>query len=491
MTRYLSVCSGIEAASVAWHPLGWQPIAFSEIDPFACAVLAHHYPEITNLGDMRMLAVRVFFDLVEAPDVLVGGTPCQAFSIAGLRHSLADHRGNLTLNFVELANAIDVARRRERRPACVIVWENVPGVLSTKDNAFGCLLAGLAGENAPLRPPGKRWASTGCVYGSKRAIAWRTLDAQYFGLAQRRRRVFLVASARNGIDPAQILFEWKGGRRDSAPRREAGQKPTPIIAARTRSGSGFGTDFDIDGGLIAKTLLAKGNLSLDPTLDSYVTHSNTCPTRRAGGNRTGGDQPPGTDVDTADSLIVTHSLRGEGFDASEDGSGRGTPLVPTAFDPTQITSRNNHSNPQPGDPCHTLAKNSTAPCIAFNGRMDPVHGPVTGAIDTDPMTQCISVALRARDGGTAAEIGDDKAHALRAPQGGDDKPFVLDTMAVRRLTPRECERLQGFPDDYTLVPVRGKLAADGPRYKALGNSMAVNVMQWIGRRIDNALQPGR
>ena len=206
--RFGSVCSGIEAASVAWNPLGWTAAWLAEIEPFPAAVLAHHYPEVPNLGDMTTIARRVLLGEAEAPDLLCGGTPCQAFSVAGLRNSLDDDRGNLSLKFVELADAIDHVRVRAGKPASIIFWENVPGVLSTKDNAFGCFLAGLAGENEPLQPPGGRWTNAGAVFGPSRAIAWRTLDAQYTGLAQRRKRVFVVASARNGFDPAQVLFEW-------------------------------------------------------------------------------------------------------------------------------------------------------------------------------------------------------------------------------------------------------------------------------------------
>lgn len=378
-----SVCSGIEAASVAWHPIGWQAAWLAEIEPFPSAVLAHHYPDVPNLGDMTTISRRVLTGEVSAPDVFCGGTPCQAFSVAGLRQSLDDARGNLTLTFVEIADAIDHVRAGRGDDECIVFWENVPGVLSTKDNAFGCFLGGLAGEDGPLEPPGGKWANAGAVYGPKRAVAWRTLDAQYFGVAQRRRRVFVVASARKGFDPAQVLFEWHGLRRDTAPSRETRQV-APTIPSRSTAGGGLGTDFDCDGGVIQ-----------------------VCPTLRAGGNRTGGDRPPGTDVDTADSLIpvayggnnqsgpidvatarnacasasgrtdfetetflvvpvatairtantsanghgisdelahtldgaqgqcvafdTTHTLRSEGFDASEDGTGRGTPLVPVAM----------------------------------------------------------------------------------------------------------------------------------------------------------------
>ena len=208
--RFGSVCSGIEAASVAWNPLGWEAAWFSEIEPFPCAVLKHHYPDVPNLGDMTTLTARILSGEVEAPDVFCGGTPCQAFSVAGLRKSLADARGNLSLVFCEIANAIDSVRFIQRKRPCVVFWENVPGVLNTKDNAFGCFLAGLVGSDFPLTSEATRWPRAGFVVGPKRTAAWRVLDAQYFGLAQRRKRVFVVASAiAGGIDPTKILFERK------------------------------------------------------------------------------------------------------------------------------------------------------------------------------------------------------------------------------------------------------------------------------------------
>jgi hypothetical protein len=176
---------------------------------------------------------------------------CQAFSVAGLRKSLEDERGNLTLKFVEVANAIDAVRDKRNLESCIIFWENVPGVLNTSDNAFGCFIAGLTGEGVPLQPPGGRWTDAGCVLGPRRAVAWRTLDAQYFGLAQRRRRVFVVASARNGFDPCAVLFEREGLRRDSPPSRKEGQGVAGTVSARTKGGGGLGTDFEIGGGLTA------------------------------------------------------------------------------------------------------------------------------------------------------------------------------------------------------------------------------------------------
>lgn len=210
MITYGSVCSGIESASVAWAPLGMTANWFSEIEPFPSAVLARHWPSVPNLGDMCQLPALIRAGLVPAPDVLVGGTPCQAFSVAGKRGGLDDDRGQLTLTYVDILNAID-EKRKGRESVCV--WENVPGVLSSKDNAFGCFLAALCGEDEELKPPRKKWANAGAVYGPQRSVAWRILDAQYFGVAQRRRRVFVVASARDGFDPTKVLFESEGVRR--------------------------------------------------------------------------------------------------------------------------------------------------------------------------------------------------------------------------------------------------------------------------------------
>lgn len=196
--RFGSVCSGIEAASVAWNPLGWEAAWFSEIEPFPCAVLAHRFPNVPNYGDMTMLPQRILDGEVEAPDLLCGGTPCQAFSVAGKRRSLDDARGNLSLVFCQIADAIHSARTQLGKPSPIVFWENVPGVLNTKDNAFGCFLAELVGADSPLSSGSVRWPCAGLVAGPKRKAAWRVLDAQHFGVPQRRRRVFVVASPAEG-----------------------------------------------------------------------------------------------------------------------------------------------------------------------------------------------------------------------------------------------------------------------------------------------------
>ncbi|EAB4417323.1 DNA cytosine methyltransferase [Salmonella enterica] len=205
--RFGSCCSGIEAASVAWEPLGFRPAWFSEIEPQPSRLLAARWPRVTNLGDMLLIAQKIRDGIVEAPDVLVGGTPCQAFSISGLRGGIQDPRGALTLAFVDIANAIDEQRTTQGKPPCIIVWENVPGVLSSKDNAFGCFTAGLVGEPDPIVLPWGEWSNAGFVSGDTRQLCWRTLNARTFGMQQLRTRVFVVATARRDIDPATILPE--------------------------------------------------------------------------------------------------------------------------------------------------------------------------------------------------------------------------------------------------------------------------------------------
>jgi DNA (cytosine-5)-methyltransferase 1 len=681
--KFLSVCSGIEAASVAWSPLGWKAVAFSEIEPFPCAVLAHHYPDTPNWGDMTKYK--------EWPDVsidlLCGGTPCQSFSVAGLRKGLDDPRGDLMLTFGAIA--------AKYRPKW-LVWENVPGVLSSNGGRdFGSFL-GLLGVLG---------------YG----FAYRVLDAQYFGVAQRRRRVFVVGCLGDWRSAAAVLFERHSLSGHPAPRRQAG-KVAPTIPARSTAGGGLGTDFDCDGGLqVAGTMKACKDSggwsnSADHAAAGYMVPVGTIcvATGQAGaeiGADMGADMAPTLNCNH-EAPYVAHSLRGEGFDASEDGTGRGTPLVPMFL-------HTNKGRPDGRRSAHTEmvsvkdivetlttdghARSAVAVPVAFAEnsrhelRLEGGDGQRTGALSTGggkpgqgvPMiafpanlsgTQCastenlspslgaknptaVAVALRGREGGATAELGDEVQNCLRASSGGGDKPHVLcetlynkgfnhggiyastqethagkilrtlreavgeeafaqwglgilgslqspeilrqalhglsirpaafsrswvvhcalsrsengsgwllqslreagcercasqgwepseqlagklgaylselsqpgaqasrfvrdlwwaaqgpgllrealsavqevgrpthgqsqpahGGMQVRRLTVEECEFLQGFPRSYTAVPHRGKPAADGPRYKALGNSWAVPNVRWLGERI-NAVQ---
>lgn len=433
--KYLSVCSGIEAATCAWHQLGWTPFAFSEIEPFPSDVLAHHYPTVPNLGDMTK-----FKEWPDAAiDLLVGGTPCQSFSVAGLRKGLDDPRGNLMLTYCAIA--------AKYRPKW-LVWENVPGVLSSNGGRdFGTFL-GMLGQLG---------------YG----FAYAVRDAQYFGVAQRRRRVFVVGCLGDWRRAAAVLFERHSLSGHPAPSREARE----TIAGTITKGA-------FSGGAGGRPVGAAGNHFLSvgaPDLARCVT---TGEAKRQ-------------DYETC--TLIAHSLRGEGFDAGEDGTGRGTPLVPVAHVDTMPTLRAAAAQNGPGHGARSGdSKDEYIVPVAYgidyehdahsldDATIPLLKGSPTGGGHPLP---AIAVSLRGREGGATAELGGEVGQCLRASKVGGDKPHILESSKVRRLTPVECERLQGFPDNYTNIIIRGKPAADGPRYKALGNSMAVPCIGWIGRRI--------
>lgn len=477
---YGSVCSGIEAASVAWHPLGWRASFLSEIEAFPRAVLAHHYPDTPLHGDFTTIAAGQYDPI----DLLVGGTPCQSFSIAGLRGGLDDDRGNLALEYLRLADRL--------RPRW-LVWENVPGVLSSNGGRdFGAILGGMVELG----------------YG----FAYRVLDAQFFGVAQRRRRVFVVGYLGDWRRAAAVLFERHSLSGHPAPRRKAG----PSVADLTANGVGTCGADDNQGqaGHLIPQAFGGGNRS--GPLDVTATLTATL---------TAKGQRQDFEVET----FIAHTLKSEGFDASEDGTGRGTPIVPVAYRTT-----GNDGCYETGDAVGALTQSTdpNAQIIAFSAKdhgadamndMSPTlrAGGHSKSHANAGVMPAVAFALRGREGGAMPEVGGDRIGALRAASGGSSRDYVAFAQntrdevrempyvgalsagsgmkqtsyirggsAVRRLTPRECERLQGFPDDYTLIPLppkgrqtRQRWAADGPRYKALGNSMAVPVMAWIGRRI--------
>jgi DNA (cytosine-5)-methyltransferase 1 len=331
--NYLSVCSGIEAATVAWHDMGWNPVGFSEIEKFPSQLLAHHYPHVTNYGDMTKFKE---WNINEPVNLLVGGTPCQSFSVAGLRKGLDDPRGNLMLTYLAMADHF--------KPKWLL-WENVPGVLSSNGGSdFAALLQGLAQLG----------------YG----FAYRVLDAQHFGVPQRRRRVFVVGCLGDWRSAAKVLFESESLCRDITPSREKGKEVANCLTKSPSSYSSF------------NPARSEGNA---------VICSNVAPTISSSG-------PP-------------YSRTGNSYVESEA-------------------------------------------LVAFDAYNNSVTGNVTKTLDT----------------------GSDYHHV----------PNLFNNMRVRRITPMECERLQGFPDNYTNTPT----SSDATRYKALGNSMAVPVMKWIGKRIN-------
>ena len=449
--NYASVCDGIGAAHVAWQPLGWQCEWTAEIDAFPSAVVEQRWG-FPNRGDMTR-----FKEWDDAPiDLLVGGTPCQSFSVAGLRKGLHDPRGGLMLTFLEIA--------QRHRPRWV-VWENVPGVLSSNGGRdFGSFLGAL-GEL------GYGWA-------------YRVLDAQWFGVAQRRRRVFVVGCLGDERRAAQVLFESESVRRDNPPSRAKGEGATydvaPCIGA---SGRGFERAGETRGQdpvvaqpyRVANCLTQRMYKGINTTCDEgqtpvlapqafYSTESrcdgipvpDLSPPLKVGSN--GGGQPPAvafTKSKRAQSTTDDESrVPGEvspTMSCFDQGDTRATTVVAVR---TAQTSANGHGVAH--DVTHTL---------------DRVQG------------QAVAFSHSAASNSHGIAYVEEGTPPLRGGGAGNSMPAVAQAMSVRRLTPRECERLQGFPDDYTLVEYRKKPAADGPRYRALGNSMAVPVMRWIGERI--------
>lgn len=739
-------CSGIGAPEMAAVGLGFSPHSMAEIDPFASAVLAERWPGVPNLGDLTAGDFLSRFLALGIPDGIMAGTPCQAFSIAGLRKGMKDKRGNLTLVALEHLNGIAESAHLLGRPGPTFIWENVPGALSDKTNAFGCLLAGLVGHDSPIKAPsGGGWADAGMVVGPARRAAWRVLDAQYFGLAQRRARVFLVASPPDGTDPAEILFERAGLHRHPPSRRGAQEK---AARAATEGAHADGPGVALshwDGDFPHPTLnqsaatsggVGASNQEIFSQRGAYLVPGPPQGAAAFGGNNTSGPidvtpsllAQPGSgwkgDFDTETFIVQcvtgerTHALTAEGMDASEDGTGRGTPIIaepqaPLAFAHQQGGNINLHvsydigltlqrsqvqavavegapvfaiqenanaesltrgpsgmgvredvaftllarnkvkavafentgqgwwnpaeaaapirdmsagggsreatvlvegADPIPldtrqisrgeqlgstgtgigeaGEPSYTLAAHHT-PAIAFSAKdhgadaspdlaptlramghdgshangggqlavalpgpaptealhfnayqrtIGEVASPLTagderklevGVLEPGAFVPPLATTLRARDGakGVDSDATDtliaftqnqreevrepDVAGALAAEPGMKQQtylaisgPLMANGKAagsatqqdaeqgmlvpyrapgsavwhVRRLTPMECERLQGFPDGFTRIAYRGKppeACPDGPRYKALGNSMAVPVVRWI------------
>jgi DNA (cytosine-5)-methyltransferase 1 len=526
--RYLSVCSGVEAATVAWHPLGWEAVGYSEIEKFPSEVLAHHYPNTPNFGDMTKYKEWNTNGTVE---LLVGGTPCQSFSVAGLRKGLEDPRGNLALVYCGILDKF--------RPKW-FVWENVPGVLSSNGGRdFGSFLGAVAELG----------------YG----FAYRVLDAQYFGVPQRRRRVFVVGCLGDWLSPAKVLFERESLCRNTPPSRQKREEVTPFSPSSFGNYSeGVGT-LRRDGGDLggeSETLITT-QLAYAPDIASclettcndysradgfammvYETHpadsrvkemGEVCQTVTSRWGTGGGNVPLVQSIgftqcdagrDAGDNISPTLRSGGDG--------GYPNHSVAYGFEPG-IAKREGSPNrfseemsptlrAQMGDNQAAVAYSIREDAQANNFSATPLE--VTPALQAlRPSVQShhaqtfVAHAFKVRggcEGGGKGYLGsDEKAFTLSVTQDQQiafnvnarpdemkfedeisgtltrsQSPGVMQNMAVRRLTPTECERLQGFPDNYTNIPWRGKPdSPDAPRYKAMGNSMAVPVMAWIGKRI--------
>lgn len=479
--KYISVCSGIEAASVAWHDMGWEPVAFSEIEPFPSEVLKIRFPNTPNWGDMTK-----FNNWPNATiNLLVGGTPCQSFSVAGLRQGLKDPRGNLMLTFLAIA---------ERYKPKWIVWENVPGVLSSNGGKdFGSFLGAL-GEL------GYGWA-------------YRVLDAQWFGVAQRRKRVFVVGCLGDQRAAAEVLFESESVSRNPAPSREKRQAATGSTQESVGSGKWW------DGGETSATITTRSGGQYMPDKDNFqaVIHP-TIIDRAAFNQGTNAQYEPRIEEDeTMSSLVakgphaVAHAFKIRG---GCEGGGKGY-----LGQDEQAFTISTHQDQQ-------IAFRKSRRAQSENDHETWVDDEVSNTLNSFDIgdirtTHAVVAAFKSGQGAQSRSIGyaEEISPTLPSNAGGNTTPAVLsvDTfnqttnehtsqtlgssatdvnhyaavinppMAIRRLTPVECERLQGFPDGHTQIPWKKKPAEecpDGPRYKACGNSMAVPCMKWIGQRID-------
>ena len=510
--NYLSVCSGVEAATVAWHELGWKPLAFSEIEKFPSEVLAHHYPGVPNLGDMTKYKEWNFGD--KSIDVVVGGTPCQSFSVAGLRKGLEDPRGNLALTFCGILDKF--------RPQWFI-WENVPGVLSSGGGRdFGSFLGAVAELG----------------YG----FSYRVLDAQNFGVPQRRRRVFVVGHLGDWRPAAEVLFEpeslsrhteesrkkrkdtprdtalgidtsgplaardYKDMGTDGLNRTSSKMIPTTAHCLQTTSqdysrADGFNMIPEQTDALLARDHkgLNSDSLQYKAIVEVFETHPSDSRVKEMGDTcqtvtsrwGTGGGNIPIALQDTRDIskkqngkgwndtnksyTIDTKATQGIAYSIREDATKNNMSI-------TKLDVSNCLSSHQPSIMSHHAQTFVMDKAVAFGWQNSDSQ---SMSVDTiSPTLDKSKTPAVAVDVYNQAIDGDVAATVTSAVGGTNTSgPKIMHhNMAVRKLTPVECERLQGFPDGYTNIKEN---CPDGHRYKAMGNSMAVPVMRWIGKRIED------
>lgn len=571
--RFISLFSGIEAASVAWLLLGWKCAAVAEIDKFPCAVLKHHYSGVPNLGNVCGITREMLIEIGPV-DAVVFGFPCQDLSVAGKRAGLKGERSGL---FFEAMRIVELCR--ELWGTRWTIAENVPGLFSSNSGLdFAAVVGELAGTEFAV--PKNKWQNTGVALGPRGLVEWAVLDAQWFGVPQRRRRVFLVRDSGDWRSRPPILFERQSLRGNSPPSREKRESPTydvaPCVGA---SGRGFDRPGDTRGQDCCVPVAFGGNNTSGPIDVATACNSHGGPNGRLDFesetfitgclNANGKAAGSATQQDAETEMLVTHSLRADRFDASENGTGRGTPLISVQQNGTNLgfdlpslrkgdggftsgvpaigympartfgkdgevdsryaprdvcdaihtgTGSGNkaplilqrervgtsccpdcqiefdvHYLPgteipepfvcpecgdSPGFMTYDVRHGGTAP-IAFNSREDMCcYGDQSGSLgSSSPQAQAVAFQEAQTGVREYPESG-----TLRANGPGHDPvgTRLRIGIAVRRLTPTECERLQKFPDGYTKI---NEKTADGPRYKALGNSMAVCCMEWIGRRI--------
>lgn len=498
--RYLSLFSGIEAATVAWKPLGWICVGTAEIEKFPSSVIAHHYPDVPNLGDVTKITEAQIAAL-DHIDVMVFGSPCQDMSIAGKRKGLLNADGTITRSGL-FFTAFNIFQWAKKHCSCrFALWENVPGAYSSNQGrdfaSVVMFMAGLDDVSVPING----WGSEGCALGDNGLLEWSCLDAQWFGVAQRRRRVFAVLDTGDWTSRQPILLERQSLRGDTAPLRQTGQDVTGTLSSRTTGGGGFGTDFECTGGLqtvnfspkISHCLNAGGMGRQDYETEAMIVQSVAAPVMRSV------ERPRGDGVDT----LIAFSCKDHGADATPE-------LAPTM---RAMSHAGSHANAD-GQLAVAFVQNSRDEVRLMGG-----DGQIVGALAAEAgmkqqcyIAQCVTSdithCLKA-EGFDASEDGTGRGQpivaAFQSSQSGlrlCETHATLDAnngprrhngaligMAVRRLTPIECARLQGFPDDYLgSVIYRSKRPADGPMYKALGNSMAVPVMSWIGSQIQFSME---
>lgn len=449
--RYVSIFSGVEAATLAFEPLGWEPVAFSEIEPFPCAVLAERWPDVPNLGDITKIDWKEEID--GAIDLVVGGSPCQSFSVAGKREGLKGASG-LMFEYIRCV--------QELRPRWFL-WENVPGALTSEDGgAFGQLLS----EMDELG------------YG----LAWRVLDAQFFGVAQRRRRLFLVGHL-GAKSPAEVLFEpdcLSGNPQSSREKRKE-------LASRAGSSAAC-AGFKYAATPRANKIRYAEEQANTLTADWHVQAVFPLQGNMIGRADSAGPAGKGYGM-SGDPAFTLNCVDRQGVAMYQYGTEIAWCLTARG-DSSPCADRGQNIVCMTGTQANCHISDEIAGCLTSHMGKDDAHVVVGGSISENDAN--VPIAMGYLNAHTAIcrnvcptlKCGGDGA--MIASEIGD-KPTEGNPMLVRRLTPLECERLQGFPDGHTLIAWKGKPAEecpDGPRYKAIGNSMAVPVMRWLGERIE-------